>query len=244
MSLQSTFVAGVDGCRAGWAVVTVPANGEIVPVFRLVRTFDELLHTDMRPEITAVDMPVGLPERIGAGGRGPESLIRPLLGERQSSVFSIPSRSAVYTEDYREACRIALETSSPPKKVSKQAFNLFPQIRELDRYLRRTGDRTVCEVHPELAFWRLNGDEPMSLPKKVKNRPFPEGIRQRTGLLVRHGFPADFFEMERPAGVGPDDLADAAACALIARRIRDGLASSFPDPAPLDDYGIPVAIRA
>ncbi|WP_246658873.1 DUF429 domain-containing protein [Mesorhizobium sp. J18] len=37
----------------------------------------------------AVDMPIGLPERTGKGGRGPENLVRLHLDERQSSVFSI-----------------------------------------------------------------------------------------------------------------------------------------------------------
>jgi predicted RNase H-like nuclease len=66
--------------------------------------------------VIAVDMPIGLPDRIRGAGRGPEQAIRPLLGPRQSSVFSIPARAAVEAETYGEACARALETSDPPKK--------------------------------------------------------------------------------------------------------------------------------
>src|SRR5215468_1247445 len=104
--------------------------------------------------------------------------VRPLLGARQSSVFSVPSRGAIAAEDYREACRIALGTSEPPRKVSKQLFMLAPKIREVDAVLREntTLARRVFEVHPEVAFWRLNGKSALSEPKKVKSRPYEPGL--------------------------------------------------------------------
>jgi predicted RNase H-like nuclease len=87
-------LAGVDGCPAGWLACLIDPTGATPPEIRLFLRFAELLALD--PAIVAVDMPIGLPETIGPGGRGPERLVRPLLGERQSSVFSIPSRAAVY----------------------------------------------------------------------------------------------------------------------------------------------------
>ena len=86
--------------------------------------FADVLAAPERPAIVAVDMPIGLPERVGAGGRAAENSVRPLLGARQSSVFSVPSRAAIYAADYGEACRIAQPTSEPPRKVSKQLFNI------------------------------------------------------------------------------------------------------------------------
>ena len=77
-------------------------------------------------------MPIGLPERTGYGGREAENCVRPLLGARQSSVFSVPSRAAVYAQDYAQACAVALSTSDPPRKISKQLFNIAPKIREVD----------------------------------------------------------------------------------------------------------------
>ncbi len=116
-------------------------------------------------------MPIGLPERIIGPGRGPEQAIRPLLGERQSSVFSIPARAAVEAVDpwpsgmaalrtgHAEASRIARAFSDPPRGVSFQGFNLFPKIRALDRALRaREADRArIFETHPEAIFATLRG---------------------------------------------------------------------------------------
>ena len=80
--------------------------------------------------------PIGLPERAGHGGRAAENAVRPLLGARQSSVFSVPARAAIDERDYAGACRVALATSEPPRKVSKQLFNIAPKIREVDEALR------------------------------------------------------------------------------------------------------------
>jgi predicted RNase H-like nuclease len=83
----------------------------------------------------------------------------PFSGARQSSVFSVPSRAALAAEDYADACRIAFASSEPPRKVSKQLFMLAPKIREVDALLRDDAALAgaVFEVHPEVAFWRLNG---------------------------------------------------------------------------------------
>jgi predicted RNase H-like nuclease len=238
----TTVVRGVDGCKNGWIAVTVSAVGPLRPEVAVAARFADLTQG---PAVIAVDMPIGLPERVGTGGRGPESLVRPRLGERQSSVFSVPSRRAVHCEDYGEACRVALETSDPPRKVSKQAFFLFPKIREIDALLRmEPGLRErVFEVHPELAFWRLNGEAPAALPKKVKSSPHAPGLELRRAILARHGFDPAVLA-KPPRGAGPDDLIDAAVNALIARRILEGGAQSFPDPPGRDAYGLPVAIWA
>ena len=104
------WLAGVDGCRAGWNVALVRSDGgDLRP--RVLQRLEEIATLPERPMIIGVDMPIGLPERIGANGRGPERAVRPLLGERQSSVFRVPSRSAVYAADYGTACRLAAQTS-------------------------------------------------------------------------------------------------------------------------------------
>jgi predicted RNase H-like nuclease len=198
------------------------------------------------PAVVAVDMPIGLPERIGPSGRGPEGAVRPLIGARQSAVFSVPSRVAVYEQEYRAACRIAQETSEPPRMMSKQLFNIAAKIREVDRALRSEPGAAAraFEVHPEVAFWRLNGERALGEPKKVKSRPYGPGLALRRGLLVDAGIPPDAIDARAPAGAASDDLLDALACAMIARRIRLGLARPFPDPPLRDPYGLPIAIWA
>ncbi|MEM1047153.1 MAG: PfkB family carbohydrate kinase [Pseudomonadota bacterium] len=238
------WIAGVDGCRGGWAAVFVDRTGGQAPRFRVLDTFQAILDSQENPRIVAVDMPIGLPDQVGAGGRGPEAAVRSHLGARQSSVFSIPARAAVYAPDYRTACTVALATSTPPRKVSKQGFMLFEKIREIDQLMTpRLADR-VFEVHPELAFWRLNGERAMSLPKKIKGRPNPEGLAERRGVLMEAGLPPDFLDRKLPRGVAADDFIDACACVLIADRLADGDAAPFPERPARDGKGLTVAIWA
>jgi predicted RNase H-like nuclease len=240
---DSTWLAGVDGCAGGWIAAFVRPTG-VEARLRIVPRFADVLSAPEAPTVVAVDMPVGLPERTGHGGRAAENAVRPLLGARQSSVFSVPSRAAVYADDYREACRIALATSEPPRKVSKQLFNIAPKIREVDEALRASAADAarVFEVHPEVAFWRLNGGRPLGEPKKIKGRPYAPGLALRRGLLIAAGLPHAAVDTPPPKGAAADDLLDALACAAVARRIRAGLARPFPDPPPQDQYGLPMAI--
>jgi predicted RNase H-like nuclease len=239
------WLAGVDGCTAGWIAAFVHSEGHETRV-RIVPRFADVLSAPEQPEIVAVDMPIGLPERVGIGGRAAENCVRPLLGARQSSVFSVPSRAAIYAADYGDACRIAAATSDPPRKVSKQLFNIAPKIREVDECLRAGSEfaRRVFEVHPEVAFWRLNGGRALTEPKKVKSRPYEPGLALRRNLLMAAGLPEATVNTAPPKGAAADDLLDALACAAIARRIRAGIAEPFPNPPPRDAFGLAMAIWA
>ena len=236
-----TQTIGIDGCRAGWvAAIGTPARFTLVFVKRFADLFDQIGSN----AIYAIDMPMGLPDQAGPGGRAPERLVRPLLGQRQSSLFSIPARAAVEAEDYPAACRLALETSDPPRKVSKQGFYLFPKIRELDQFRRSEigRDARLFEVHPELAFVMLNDRMPLDLPKKVKGAVFPPGMALRRHLLAKGGFALD--QITKPAGAQEDDVLDALAALSVAVRLEQGTARPFPDPPHMDALGIPIAIWA
>jgi predicted RNase H-like nuclease len=213
---------------------------------RILPRFADVLAAPEAPAIVAVDIPIGLPDRIGPDGRGPERAIRPLLGARQSSVFAVPPRAAVYAADFGAACTAALAASEPPRKVSKQLFMIAPKIREVDALLRADAASAsrVHEVHPELAFWRLNGNRALDQPKKVKGVCYAPGLALRRGLLVAAGLPASVVMAAPPKGAGADDLLDALACAAVARRLHAGAAQPFPDPPGADAYGLPVAIWA
>jgi predicted RNase H-like nuclease len=245
VSAAEPWLAGVDGCRAGWITAFVRPVGEEVRV-RMVARFADVVTAPEAPAIVAVDIPIGLPDRIGPEGRGPERAIRPLLGARQSSVFAVPPRAAIAAEDFGTACRAALAASEPPRKVSKQLFMIAPKIREVDVALRAEPAfvARVHEVHPELAFWRLNGERALTEPKKAKGVCYPPGLALRRDLLVAAGIPASVVMSAPPRGAGADDLLDALACAAIARRLHAGRAQPFPDPPGRDAFGLPIAIWA
>lgn len=239
------WLAGVDGCAGGWIAAFVRPSGDEGTLAVFAR-FADVLAAPQRPAVVAADVPIGLPDRVGRGGREAENAVRPLLGARQSSVFSVPSRAAIAAADYAAACAAALSTSEPPRKVSKQLFNIAPKIREVDAVLRGEPALVprVFEVHPELAFWRLNGERALSEPKKVKGRPYPPGLALRRKLLCAAGLPPALIEAPPPKGAYADDLLDALACAAVARRLHEGTARPFPDPPPRDRYGLPMAIWA
>jgi predicted RNase H-like nuclease len=234
------WLAGADGCGGGWMVAFVRPRGDEVRL-RVVPAFAGIATAPEAPAVIAVDMPIGLPRRIGPGGRGPERAVRSLLGARQSSVFPVPSREAIYASSYPDACRIALDTSDPPRSVQKQLFLIAPKIREVDTALRTDPALAarVFETHPELAFWRLNGDRPLALAKKVQ-----PGLALRRRLLIAAGFPRVVVDAPPPKGARPDDVLDALACAAIARRIHAGVAKPFPDPPQRDEHGLMMAICA
>lgn len=242
----NTWLAGVDGCRGGWVVVMRTVDGEDAPRAGLCATFAEVLALEESPAIIAVDMPIGLAETTARGGRACEIEARKHLAGRQSSVFSVPARAAVMQTDYAEACAVALQHSDPPRKVSKQCFGLFPKIREIDALMTPDLQNRVYECHPELAFWALNDGAAMSLPKKIKNRPNPEGIAERHTLLVRHGFNEKFLNRKLwpVSRVGPDDFIDACALVCTAARIHNGISIRLPDPPPRDAKGLRIEINA
>ena len=88
--MNARWLAGVDGCRTGWVAAFVRPAGEEARV-RIVPRFADVLAAPEAPAIVAVDMPIGLPDRIGPDGRGPERAIRPLLGSCWGT--STPARS-------------------------------------------------------------------------------------------------------------------------------------------------------
>lgn len=241
-----TRVAGVDGCPGGWiALVLDPADPAGASV-RVHTRFADLLDGPEAPDIVAVDMPIGLPATVGLGGRPAERAVRGMLGPRQSSVFSVPSRTAVMESDYAAASAAALATSDPPRRISKQAFHLFPKIREIDALVRADQDLAarVFETHPEVAFTVMNGGRPMALPKKVKGSPNPPGLAERRAFLAARGLPAVLLDSRPPRGATADDLLDAAVSALVAARIAAGNAVPHPAEPVFDAYGLRIAIWA
>src|SRR5437899_2853862 len=136
---SDTWFAGVDGCRAGWLLALArPGDGGEVRL-RVVPRFAEVIAAPEAPAVIAVDIPIGLPEQAGHGGRTADNMVRPFLGARRSSVFSVPSRRAVFAEvgpfgdqqsryaAHQRACAVALETSDPPTRIAIFAFGRFTE---------------------------------------------------------------------------------------------------------------------
>ncbi|UIJ71870.1 DUF429 domain-containing protein [Aurantimonas sp. HBX-1] len=250
-------ICGVSACRGGWlAVQALPGSAD--PTARVFPRFGFLLDAAGEAAEIVVGMPIGLPERIDGPGRAAEKAVRPLLGMRQSSVFSTPSRRAVEAagppyaselarrEAHTRSCDIARRTSSPPRGMSIQGFSMFPRILELDGVLRSRPAllARVVESHPEAAFMALNDGAAMTTPKRIRNVVDAAGIEERRALLCRCGIPRRFLYAPPPPGSALVDLVDAAALLLVAARRAAGMARPYPDPPDSDCHGLPIAIWA
>jgi predicted RNase H-like nuclease len=150
------WVAGVDGCRAGWVVADSASGVTVVP------SFAEILAVGY--DVVGVDMPIGL--LTVAGARACDVEARRLVGARRSSVFPAPSRAALAWTTWAEAVGI-----------SKQTFNILSKVREVDALMTPTLQTRVCEVHPEASFSVLAG-APMAWPKRT-----PAGRAERMAAL-------------------------------------------------------------
>ena len=222
------WIAGVDGCPAGWFVVLLEfRRGSGREEHRIFTSFREVLELEPKPTITAVDIPIGLLEEPSAGGRECDREARLLLGTpRRSSVFTPQTRAALAFATYEEAQGFGAG-------VSRQAFGILPKIRQVDQLMNPEVQETVREIHPELCFYGLTG-YPMRHNKKST-----EGRAERLGALQDH-----FSDIARALGVFPrsqvasDDVLDAYAAAWTALRIAENAAKRIPPHPPIDAKGL------
>jgi predicted RNase H-like nuclease len=244
------WVAGADGCRAGWLVVFRSLDG-LAHRARIVKSLEQDFSAIEAAKLIAVDIPIGLLGVSRRGGRSADRECRKILGrDRQSSIFPPPSRATLKAATFPEACEIELLNSVPPKKISQQTFNILGKIREVDAIAQRFRG-AVFECHPEVSFWAMNGRLAMRLPKKGSRRKNPEGINQsglqeRRELLLRNGYDAAFLAIRFGSAeqYGPDDFVDACAAAWTAERIFTKQAIRFPATTDLDEIGLDMAIWA
>ena len=171
-------VLGVDGCRGGW-VGALWLDGAPGPVVLAAREFGALVREATRErtgtgglQVVGVDIPIGLPD---AGPREADRLARQALPGRAASVFSTLVRPAYEAPHYAAARSVAVERTG--RSASAQAFALGRKILEVDTWLRRQPRSQVVEVHPEVSFAALNGEEPIPAGKKT-----PAGMTARRAL--------------------------------------------------------------
>jgi len=206
-------VVGIDACKKGWVVVALGDRGQVA---HFIPTIDRIISVVADVSTIAVDIPIGLPEQ---GRRDADQLARDFVGPRRSSVFAVPVREALMTEDFAEANRISAVLSG--SGLSKQSHALREKILEVDAWLTRA-PRPVFEVHPEVSFRRMVG-VPIEYSKKSW-----AGMTLRRRALKKVGINVDDIADHAGENAGVDDLLDAAVAAWSADRIERGVAESLP----------------
>ncbi len=231
------LVAGVDACPKGWVAV-VRGGEERVLEAAIAPDFSQLMEKLRGAAVVAVDIPIGLPDRAESGGRPVDRMARERLGPGWgSSVFPAPCRPVLAASEYREAERLSRASGPAGTGLSKQSFALLPRIRQVDEYLTTPEvQNRVREIHPELCFWAMNGERPLS-HKKASD----EGKDERRRLLLQAGFDVTRLLAPPPGGrkVAPVvDVLDAAAACWTAGRIATGKAARIPEDPPTDSRGL------
>ena len=234
-----TWVAGADGCPAGWLVVFRSINGEPARA-RIFKNIADALNAPEQPKIVAIDIPIGLQRTSQKGGRSADREARKVLRLRKSSIFPVPSRAALGAESFRAAQSLEFKNSVPPKKLGKQAFNLFKKIRQVDSLMPKLS-AVIFECHPEVSFWAMNQKCEMTLSKRSR-----KGFDERCKILSRNGYESSFLtkRVGTSEECNRDDFPDACVAAWTAERIHMVTAFRFPNERILDDRDIEMAIWA
>lgn len=249
---KKVFV-GVDGCRAGWFAVFLEEEKDgrekendckwevaLFPEFSLLMDFLENNYTQAKP-LVLIDIPVGL-KNGGAGERLADTEARKIMKSRKSSIFPVPCREAVYAESYEKACEVNEKLTG--KRISKQAWNIVPKIRDVDSFLVKNENyrEKVREVGPEICFQAFEGS-PMKFSKKKA-----EGFLERKKALGRvcksSGEIAACKIIEyslskyRRKDLAKDDVLDALVAALTALMGNKYGFVYVPDKPEIDSMGL------
>jgi predicted RNase H-like nuclease len=215
-------VAGVDGCRGGWLVVTAVASPFVVVGCEVAAGIAVVLERgDLA--MVAVDMPIGLP--FDESARMADVEARRRLGPRRSSVFPTPARAVLHARSFEDA--LVRSRATTGRGLSIQAWNLVPKIAALDAAMTVGLQARVRETHPELAFARLAG-APMRFSKRT--------AAGRDERIAAVGPPPT-----TPRGAAPDDVLDALALAHSAAAMVAGDAWCLGDGA-VDERGLRMEI--
>jgi predicted RNase H-like nuclease len=240
---QSSQVAGVDGCKAGWFVALVEAAAErsepsgscrfkATNVF-VAADFTQVLAKTAGCDLVCVDIPIGLSD--DAVPRQCDVEARRLLGPvRASSVFPAPVRSCLAAGEYAAANTISRGVSG--RGLSRQSFAILPKIREVDEVMTSELQNRVREIHPEVCFCGLAGGTVIpyykkSVPGQIYRYKLLENVFDNMEGILAEG-PARGCEM--------DDALDALVAAWTAAQAVIGRAATLPENPPFDSKGLRV----
>lgn len=204
-------IGGVDSGPGGWVVCLLSGTGRAREVtWTVAPDAEAVLAATAGCDAVGVDIPLALPPD---GLRRPaEVLAAARLGPARSSLFPTPPAQVLAAGTYAEACAAAAAVTG--RKISVQAWNIVPKIREFQRVAL---PGSVVEAHPELTFRTMAPDVAFASKKTAR------GAGQRIAALTGWADPAALLA-DLPSGGRLDDVLDALACAWTAERVARGTA--------------------
>lgn len=228
----STF-CGVDGCPGGW-ICAIKQNGSLS--IKRFNSISELFQKYGSLALTLIDMPIGLPGNKEQEQMRPDHFARKLLQGRCSTVFPVPCRQTVYSNnDYDHQCSVNMSVLG--KKIPKQTAAIIPKMREVDTFLRKHRETRsrLLESHPEVCFAVLNGKTVLS------KKSTAEGQIERLQILAKHGCVLALTQIRQLAtelNCANDDIIDAACLSVAAEMASSGIYRTLPEQPLTDEAGL------
>lgn len=232
---------GVDWASKGWFAVMLRDEGEdSTDLFPSIWTLWQA-HNDA--DRICIDIPIGLPSD---GKRACDRDAKDCLQAVNRRVFYTPTRQAIQERNLEDAKAVNEEAGY---SIENQAWSIVPRIREVDSFLQATpaAQEVIVETHPEVCFYGLNGREPIREPKDTA-----DGIDARMAVLAEEPFDArgvrrdgveTFLQPDyAPHVSGEDDIVDALAAAVTAKRGPGRWATLPAGEAVFDAEGLPMRI--
>jgi predicted RNase H-like nuclease len=204
-------VVGVDWAGSRWACVLLGVGTTQVAS---ESSFDAVIERFSYAAAIAVDIPIGLPET--SPWRRADQEARKLV--HPSTVFPTFPRAVYECALHGDAVALCRERGWPG--ISRQSYGLWKRISEVEPYAD-----LAHEVHPEVSFWKLNGEVRLAASKHTWNGFFErKHLLEHNGVLIEDGLPEDLPAL---------DVLDAAAAAWTALRIAQGGHKTLPaSPEP------------
>lgn len=227
-------LAGVIPCSSGWLAATAKLQGitiaaeepQTFPAFRDV--------LDYKPafQVIALFAPIGLLDESAPKGRTCEREARQLLGRpRSSAIVSAPARPVLGSSNFAEAVK------RNGGHLNPISWKQLSRIAEVDGDIAPYWQRTVFEVHPELSFFQLNGNQPLRYSKHSA-----VGREERELLLSAKVPGFERITDIRLPRITAAQLLDATACLWTARRIISRAVTRLPEFPEWDSQGLRMEI--
>ena len=177
-----------------------------------------------RPSFVTVvaNVPIGYCDKPEDGPRVCDHEARALLKRRGTSVHNAPSRAVLNGDIPIEEGMLDAVTAT-----------LIPRYLEVAKEMSPYRQRVVYEGHPELSFYQLHKDMPLTTSKRIQ-----AGREERRGVLMERIRGSERHMDPTVLGVPEKHLLDAFALLWTARRVYGHAAKRLPVEPVWDSEGL------
>jgi predicted RNase H-like nuclease len=222
--LPYSVVAGVTPVSSQWLVASAKiAGSNFAP--EPPKVYDSFLDVlSERPSFVAIvaNVPIGYCDKPEDGPRVCDHEARALLGRRGTSVHNAPSRAVLNGDVPVEEGMLDAITAT-----------LIPRYLEVSKEMSPYRQRVVYEGHPELSFYQLHKDTPLTTSKRIQ-----AGREERRAVLIDRIRGSEGYFDPTVLGVPEKHLLDVFALLWTARRVFGHAAKRMPKEPVWDSEGL------